>query len=273
MFSAPKSLSDDLSLNSVMQRLQRHHQVYGIILIGSGAHGTLKSESDYDILLFVTDMPAGLDVLLTTVDGRLTDVLFYDIQTLENLLEQTKLVSNSLQGVILSWIQQGAIFYDPTTMLEQTKSRQIETPFHATPSELFSLWNRVNFNLAHGERMLKSNDDVYLQAMDLRFLYMLDEVLQAFMLTHQIPQRGEKHTIRVMHANYPDDLDLYMKTLRTADRQEKFRYYTQFAERALAPIGGLWDSPKITGFNRHPQDDYFNFWCKLLDIQEDLCGK
>lgn len=47
--------------------------------LGSTRHGAIHLASDYDLLVVLSEMPVPLKVLLTTVDGRLADVLFAQV--------------------------------------------------------------------------------------------------------------------------------------------------------------------------------------------------
>jgi hypothetical protein len=162
-------------------------------------------------------------------------------------------------------VTEGRIAYDPSEKLTRLQSSnvRIEADDTATP-HLFNLWYAVNFNLAHGARMLQSDDEIYLMAMDMRFLYMLDEVMQVYMQARDIPQRGEKATVRYLQEHHPDDLALYQKALHATDRREKFAHYRAFAEIALAPLGGVWKSTDVTAFNTDTQKAAVDFWRALL---------
>lgn len=273
MFSMPPSLTHDLPLDALLHRLRRRREVVGLVMVGSLGHAALKPESDYDLLIVLDKLPLPLDVALTTIDGRVSDVLFCSLAQVEALLTVQTLTARMPERALLHWLHSGRIDYDRTGRLAQVRDHAPNVATAPDRAAQFRLWYAVNFNLLHGERLLRSGDEVYLLAMDFRFLYMLQEVLEAYLLNHGIPQRGEKHTIRHLQRHAPNHLWLYTAALHATDRRTKFLRYTQFAEIALAPVGGLWPGPDLTAFNLplemplNQHNTAFAFWRDLLDAE------
>ncbi len=272
MFTMPSSITQNMTLIEVIDSLKQNERVVGLIVAGSSANDSIKPENDYDLVVVLRDYPYPMHVALTTIDGRMSDIAFWSLPQLEQMLTRTTLQANQAESVVFHWVKTGIIRYDPTGLLQ--KVRDYEPEFFISDNDqrtAFNLWYKINFNLYHGKRMLTSNDDVYLMATDFRFLYMLLEVLDAYMLNYKIPQRGEKATIRYLKQHAPEHLAQYMKALHATDRHDKFKHYQQFAEIALEPVGGLWESEAVTAFNLHhdmPLDDYDKlmiFWQKLFD--------
>lgn len=271
MFTMPASITQHMSLNEVIETLKKHDNIVGIIVAGSSADATIKPESDYDLVIILQDYPYPMHVALTTIDGRMSDIVFWSLSQLEEMLTQTTFQSNQAESVIFHWVKTGVIYHDKTGIIHKIKAYKPHFTIGDDRRLAFNLWYKINFNLYHGQRMLTSNDDVYLLAMDFRFLYMLLEVLDAYMLNYKVPQRGEKHTIRYLKQHAPQHLALYTSALNASDRHDKFNYYQQFAMIALEPVGGLWESNHVTAFNLHndmPLDAYHNlmgFWQHLFE--------
>ena len=270
MFSIPPSITNNISLENLITTLKNNEIVAGIVVAGSKGRNELKPESDYDIVLILQNYPHPMHVLLTTIEGRMSDIAFWSVEQLDHMLKMDKVEGNIAESTVFNWIYTGNIEYDPGGKLAAIKSHKPDFLIGDNPREQFRLWYQINFNLYHGERMLKSDDEVYLMAMDFRFLYMLLEVLDAYMINRGIPQRGEKHTIRYLKEHSPEHLKLYLAALQASNRQEKFKFYKQFAEIALEPVGGLWANHQVTAFNLHqemPLDNHgelFEFWRELL---------
>lgn len=272
MFSIPPSITSNLSLDDVIEQLKQHDLVEGIVVAGSGGRNTLKPESDYDIVLVLREYPFPVHVILTTIDGRMTDIAFWRTEQLDEMLAMDTVKGNSAEGVVFTWLQDGNIAYDPTGKLQQVKTHQVKFDIGQDARENFNYWYRINFNLYHGRRMLQSKDEVYLLAMDFRLLYMLVEVMYAYLTIRGIPQRGEKHFVRHLKQHDPEALDVYYRAVHAADRQEKFTHYVEFATIALEPIGGLWGSQEVTAFNLDSQLDLED-WDKLFGFWKDLLGQ
>lgn len=271
MFSVSFSFTDQVTLDVVIAQVQQHENVIGIVIAGSYGRDALKPESDYDLVVVLREYSHPMHVILTTIDERMTDIAFWSESQLDAMLTIDQIVANTAQSAVFNWVKTGTIVYDATGKLQKVHDHKLDLTIGNNERDKFNLWYKINFNLYHGERMLQSDDDVYLSAMDMRFLYMLLEVLDAYLITRGIPQRGEKYTIRYLKEHAPDDLTLYLSALQASDRQAKFAYYKQFAQIALEPIGGLWGTNKVTAFNLHedmPLDEY----SKLLDFWQDLLG-
>jgi nucleotidyltransferase-like protein len=270
MFSMPPSITHDLSLEDVLEQLKQHDLVEGLLITGSGGRSTLKPESDYDIVIVLREYPLPLHIILTTIDGRMTDIAFWHTERLDEMLVMDTVKGNSAEGVVFTWLRDGQIVYDPTGKLAQVKAHSVSFSVGDDARENFNLWFRINFNLYHGRRMLQSQDEIYLLAMDFRFLYMLVEVMYAYLSIRGIPQRGEKNFIDYLKQRDSEALDLYYRAVHATNRQEKFAHYVEFATLALEPVGGLWGTDAVTAFNLdcesslEDRDKLFDFWRDLL---------
>jgi predicted nucleotidyltransferase len=65
-----------MTLEQVIARLSHHLAVDGLLTIGSTGRDTLTPTSDYDLVVVLADPPLPLGVGITSIDHRLTDVLF-----------------------------------------------------------------------------------------------------------------------------------------------------------------------------------------------------
>jgi predicted nucleotidyltransferase len=93
MFSIPPSITHDLSLEDVLEQLKQNDLVAGLVVAGSGGCNTLKPESDYDIVVILREYPFPLHVLLTTIDRRMTNIAFWRIEQLDEMLAMNSLLA------------------------------------------------------------------------------------------------------------------------------------------------------------------------------------
>jgi hypothetical protein len=119
--------------------------------------------------------------------------------------------------------------------------------------------------------MLASPDPVYQTTVDLRLLYTIMEVWQAYFRLRRLPSLGEKHDIRYLAAHDPEYLDLFRCCLAEPDRAHKFELYRRLAEVALAPVGGLWQEGTTaiqlrgeTQWQPDTVDNALAFWQELV---------
>jgi hypothetical protein len=218
--------------------------VNGVLTIGSVVKGELTSASDYDLVLFVSEVPASLHVGVTYIDQRLTDLIFLDTAQVERVLSLDLPVDGDAWiGRVVRWLQAGQIAFDRTGRLRQAqeKVRGGEWLSAMTDQGAYGAWFGINFNLAHTRRMLASDDPVYLSGADLRMaLYGTMDLVFHYWRIRNLRWEGDKEAIRYLSAHDPDYLSLLEQFIVESDRTRKLALYERLAEVATAPLGGLW---------------------------------
>ncbi len=272
MFPTRPSISQNLKLEEVLHRLQQQAAVTGLVVTGTGASNQLQPESDYDLIVILDSMPVPLHVALTTIDERLTDVIFMRQTTLESMLISAEPFDpDDLTGKLISWLQQGQIMFDRYGHLEQLHTRFPQHNGLQTAAD-YTVYGRcfsINYNLRQTRRMLKSTDPVYQFAVELRYLYTFSELWLAYFQIRHIPWRGEKAAIRYVEQHDPVFLKTFRQMLAENEQTRKMALYEQVAASVLDPVGGLWNA-EITAiaFDSPVQmsDVHIGlaFWDKLL---------
>ena len=238
------SRSNTLTLDAILARLAQRTAVEGVLLIGSTGTSALTPSSDYDLVVVLSEMPAPLHVALTTIDKRLTDVIFFSVAAIERILNQERLADpvDSLEGKLIRWLQAGQIAFDRAGLLgaAQRKTQSGQWLRAAGEGEIYAAWFGVNYNVQQTRRMLSSSDPVYLWAVDFRLLYQLTDLWGSYFRVRRLPWEGEKGAIRYFLAHDPAYFDLFRACLAETDRSRKVQFYEQLAALTLAPVGGLW---------------------------------
>lgn len=57
----------------MVAHLAAHAEIEGVVLVGSGGRGALTPASDYDVLVLRSEASLPLDLILTTIGGRVAD--------------------------------------------------------------------------------------------------------------------------------------------------------------------------------------------------------
>ena len=70
MFPTRLSITHNLTLAEIIERLRQQPEVTGLVTMGTTGSDHLRPESDYDLVVVLAEMPVALHVALTTVDGR-----------------------------------------------------------------------------------------------------------------------------------------------------------------------------------------------------------
>jgi hypothetical protein len=238
------SCSNFLTLDEVLARLARRPAVDGLLQIGSTGGPALTPASDYDLVVILNEMPAPLHVALTTIDGRLTDVIFFQTAALQRILDHDTLADplDALAGKLIRWLQTGQVVFDRAGRLAEAQ-RKVQAGAWLRPAgdgEIYAAWFSVNYNVQQTRRMLASPDPVYQRAVDFRLLYQLADLWTSYFRVRRLPWEGEKAAIRYLQANDPAYFDLFCACLAEADRTRKVQICEQLAALTLAPAGGLW---------------------------------
>ena len=235
--------SNDLSLHEVLHRLERHEVVDGVILIGSTGAGMLTDVSDYDLYIVLSSMPAPLQVGVTWIAGRLTDLVFEHTTAVDRYLTQDDPAPTSTgQERLIRYATTGRIVLDRHGRLDRVRGRAPANAASTPPDdiEIYNAWFRINYNLLQTRRLLASDDPVYLSAVDIRLLYMTAEVVVGYFHVRGLPWRGEKEAIRYLTDHDAEFLSAFHAFVTAPDRAGKMHAYERLATLALTPLGGIW---------------------------------
>lgn len=228
-----------MSVKEVLSRLARRTDVDGVALLGSGT-SELGPASDYDVLVVLATREPIPDLALTEIDGRLADVLFVATHAIEAALSGTAVAGPWNRGRLLAWLRQARIELDRSGRLHKLQDTARKVVDRAEPADFEKLWFRLNYDVKHTRRLLKSDDPVYQTAVDLRLLFGLDQTLNWYFAIRMLPWHGQKEAVKYLMAHDPDFLDLLRKCLAETDRSKKVALYEQLVAKAVAPLGGRW---------------------------------
>lgn len=241
MFTAYPSIAAGWDLERVVVHLSAHPNVHGLLAIGSTASGEDGPHSDIDLVVVVDDACDDLRLALTTIDGRLADVLFvtdrqlasWPIATGQRAWDPTQL---------RRWWRGGRILYDPDRRLSaaQELARSSLAEDEYGPAARYGIWFSVNYNLTQNQRLARSDDPIYAAALDVRLLYALTEIWQGYFVLRDLPLRGEKAQIRYLQNADPGFLSGFQACLEEKDRSARLRCCAELAQLALAPVGPVW---------------------------------
>ncbi|HEX8906187.1 MAG TPA: hypothetical protein VF771_15165, partial [Longimicrobiaceae bacterium] len=109
----------------------------------------------------------------------------------------------------------------------QALTRAVPPPEVASARAIYDAWLTVGYNVAHARRYLLSVDPVAREAVDVRLLYSLMEVVGHYFTVRRVPWRGEKPALRYLMRHDPGYLDRLRRCLVEADRQRKVELYEE----------------------------------------------
>jgi predicted nucleotidyltransferase len=249
MFFQPiPSQTHTQSLDDVLDNLRQHTNVEAVLTLGSTATGKQNSSSDYDLLVILHQMPFPMQVLLTTINGRLTDVLFAPSNLLTRLLNNEPQSSfHPYETIVIEHMWTGKIVFDGNGRLAQVRTKLSKHSWQATPTDeeiYYRIIHGINFNYQHNKRYHSNPDPLYQMVLDIRLNYSVDQIISGYFLMRKLAWQGEKKAIQYWQEYDPAFFANFQKYFG-AHRNEKFAIYTDLAQQVLAPAGGLWPADSV----------------------------
>lgn len=239
---ASARFTSDLSEEEFVRLLTLASEVDSVAIGGSGGSETLNPVSDFDILVVLADAEIVPECVLTTVGRRNTEVYFVTTDVIDDIFEcADQIAYRSMHWGVADRIRGGRVVHDRHGRLERAQVA-IQSGFNPTPDDrlAYGAWFNTNYDLWQTRRMLRSDDPVYLTAVDYRLLQGLSDLLPTYFTARRLPWRGEKDAIRYLEAHNPEYLASFCKCLSEGQRTRRFDLYAGLLRQALFPLGGLW---------------------------------
>ena len=251
------SSTASLSLDEVIARLSRKPVVEGLLTIGTTAGDRLTPHSDYDLVVVLAERPVPVQVGLGTIGGRLADLLFVDRSTIRELLDRDgPFAPDAWIGRTARWLGVGEIRFDRHGLLREAQAKvRARDLLHPTGDrDVYGVWFGINYNRKQTERMLGSDDPVYLEAVDLRLTYMVMQTVAGYFTVRGLLWEGEKAAVRHLRQYDPAFHAALCAFFAAGDRTERVRLYTELAQRTLEPVPAVWSDDE-TAFTFDSSDE------------------
>jgi predicted nucleotidyltransferase len=263
-----------LTFEEVISKLANHRAVEGIVVFGSASAERITSASDHDLVIVLADESAPIGFGTTYVSDRLTDLLFFTVAEIEQVISLNEPVdADERLGQLIRWLKEGQVVLDRSGWLgcAQRKVREGLWLLPAGASRRYQIWYKINFDLRHAERMVISNDPVYQRALEMRLLFSIFDVFLGYFLMRGMIWEGSKAAIRYLLTNDPEYLTLLEQCLAETNLLCKVEMYKQLAKLATEPAGGLW-TERETAVQTRPDVEWdpgligecLEFWQHLL---------
>jgi predicted nucleotidyltransferase len=280
------SISDHLSLKDVIARLMTSADVDGIAEFGSRATQQAGESSDYDLLILVRNLPARVFQMVTTIDGRLADVVLVETETADQLLvNDGRLKGDKFDALFALKMSSAHILYDASGRLARLNKLVTSAawkegqPSAGHETTIYPAWFWQSFGLLHLERMSRSNDSVQLSAADMMFTACLAGTWRSYFDVRGIPWEGEKAAIRYWSEQDPGYLQILRQCLEISSREERLDAYSKLVAHTLEPIGKVFDKGEtaviLTDPAQHesPVQAVLQFWNALFRETETPAAK
>ena len=264
-----------MEFDSLVERLKESPKVDGLLLLGSTGQPTLNAFSDRDLLIVLDESDLKITNGAVFCDDVLVDLVFVTRRQVEDLItaEPGSISLSDPRASFFNWVPSGTIVLDRCGRLESLRDalRRSGSSPKLIEGESVKRADRALYNLAHTQRMSGSPDSVYQQAIDLRMLYQLSDLMVDYFNLRGLPWRGEKEAIRYWQSFDAGYLDLLMRCYWERRRAERVRLYAELANATIEPVDFQWDADG-PNFVLSPQKDMTRenleraqrFWRSLL---------
>ena len=264
-----------MDFESLIERLKENRNVDGLLFLGSTGQATLNAHSDRDLLIVLNECDLSITNGTVYCGGILIDLIMVTLQQVEELV-RTELGTISLsdsRASFFNWVPSGVIALDRSGSLKLLRNalKRSESSPKLTEGESVSRSNHAIYNLAQTQRMCDSPDPVYEQAVELRMLYQLSDLMVDYFNLRGLPWRGEKEAVRHWQTCDSGYFDLFMRCYWERNRVERVRLYAELVNATIEPVGFSWDvggpnfvlSPP-TDMTRENLQNARHFWRSLV---------
>lgn len=266
-----KSLTRNLSLEEVLQRLRQQPIVDAVLLVGSTGNAAFSPESDYDLLIVLHKNPENVFKIVTTIASRLAELYFVKSSEISELLSGDKPIpANSFQGTVIAWAAAGTVAFDRSqklTKLQETARRAALT--EVTAQDVYSAWYSLNYNYKQNLRYSRSHDSLHLQALSCRLLYCIYDCLTGYFALRGIAWSGEKDAIIHLEKHDSVFLTLFTSCVEETDRKKRFKLYQDLVQLTLPTEMGMWATDNTgvklqNSYSERSVQQALTFWKTLI---------
>lgn len=263
------------SLETIIKNLSQKPEVDAVFLTGSLGNETHTSNSDIDLIIILKENNLAIESVFTWIDGVFADAYFFDQSNIKNLIEskfitsESDEVSNKINHLLYAWIKKGEIKFDHSG--ELTKLKSIDKEFASISEEKkWNLWVNVNYNFEANTRYFNAKDTKYHEALEMRLLYSVSQVIGAYFDFVNEQWKGEKMSIKYFKENDMNFYNTFIKYTKASNLSDRFTAYSSMVHRVfeLNPQYKLWGKDEVIpksqkrGFEVDKQ--LVTFWDKLI---------
>lgn len=262
------------SLDKIIEKLKLNDDVDAVFLTGSIGTKTSKPYSDIDLIVILKNNSKEIESVFTWINGVFADIYFFDLEnireTKESLLlpTQNPKIKHKMNAFLYSWLKKGDIKFDKSG--ELTKLKTLEKEIKIPQTQIFRSWNNTNYNLEANTRYFNSNDPLYHEALEIRLMYSVPQIICSYLDFVGEPWEGEKKALTYFKEHDSNFYNLFLKYTQATNLAERFSIYKQMAEKvfSLNPKCKVWDKTEIIAKSQREQfensNDLIEYWQSLI---------
>ncbi len=240
------------SLETIIQKLEQKPEVDAVFLTGSIGNNTSTADSDIDLIIILKDNTQGIESIFTWIDGVFADIYFFDLENIKSIIESNTLSSESghmsdkMNHLLYVWLKKGEIRFDKSGELTKLKSMEKEL-VPVSEQKKWNSWVNTNYNFEANTRYFNAKDSKYHEALEMRLLYSVIQVICTYFDFIGEQWRGEKLAITYLKEHDLDFYEMFIRYTKATNLGERFTEYSVMVHRVfeLNPKYPLWKKDEI----------------------------
>lgn len=260
-------------LQDIIEKLKVKEEVDAVLLTGSHGEG-VKPYSDIDLIIVLKNNFQKIESVFTWIDDTFADIYFFDLGNIEKMITDGSVFAGPVQNkdhstnyLLPCWLEKGTIQFDKSGKLTLLKSLNIKTSVDRSSRE--SACRQINYNFEANTRYFKSNDPLYHEALEIRLMYSIVELIVGYFLFRDIPWQGEKKAVGLLKEDHQDFYNEFISYSKSQNLKDKFAHYANMVRLVLVSEYSLWSRNEILAKHKehHAGADesvLAEYWKKLI---------
>lgn len=258
-----------ITLKEITAQLEANPAVDAAFLTGSFAQGTSSPSSDMDLVVILKENDKQIRSVYAWIDGVFADIFFFDRATIAHVKNADKIASSSpgLESSFIAWLAKSKILFDKTGEITNLKTdTNLIKKCGVLENEKNSIAQRINYSRVANKRYFLSNDPHYHEALALRLLYSVSELVVGYLTLRGVSWEGEKYAITYLKEEALDFYNAFLSFLNSKDLASKYQAYEIMCEKVFPPGYKWWTLEDVIVVPKDDSkiDEVQTFWSDLL---------
>lgn len=238
-------------LDGLLKNLKENEQIDAVFITGSSAIGSETKDSDIDLVIVLQENSTKLRSVYEVVDDTFADIFFFTTENVKDLLNQTEVVANAMDGMFITWLQKSKVVFDKSNTTTKLKEKLADIKLIVSESDRFQGLQTVSYSYYHNHRYYRSGKSEYLAALEIRLCQSVLEILTTYFALRELPWRGEKYAVQTLTETSPALYKAWNEFLAATSIDERMKAYEAMVKELLPNEVSLFDyqTPVVIGNN------------------------
>lgn len=235
-------------LETIVRNLKNKDKVDAVFVTGSHGTADQKDYSDIDLIVLLKENINNIRSVFTWIDGKFADIFFFDHADLMRIESEKEVEANEMDAVFVYWLKKAAILFDKSGKLSKlaimVRNNKTDQAFVSTEKQR-DVWQKINYNYIANKRYYDSHDPLYHEALEMRLLYSVIEVMTGYLALRGIPWRGEKDAVKYIRKSDPGYYDIFESYTKARNLDERFKLYDSLVKNVFPENYRLWGAKDV----------------------------